>query len=223
MTARTLSALIRDEWFLAVSAATSLAFLVSGGALLGGLSSPPWLAVIFLWLFAVVLGSALSVVRHADHLALRLGEPYGTLILTLSVTFIEVTSITAVKTHGGSNPTLTRDTLFAVVMIILNGMVGLSLLLGGWLHREQHYNLQGANFYIGVILPLVTLSLVLPDYTQTTPGPTLSVPQELFVVAAAVGLYGVFLIMQTGRHHGYFARQEPATSRRRREGREIPV
>jgi len=89
----------------------------------------------------VVLGSALSVVRHADRLAVRLGESYGTLILTLSITFIEVMSISAVMMHSGNNPTLTRDTLFAVVMIILNGMVGLSLLLGGWRHREQHYNL----------------------------------------------------------------------------------
>ncbi len=132
---------MRDEWFLAVSVGTSLVFLLARDALLGNLASPAWLAFIFLWLFAVVLGSALSVVRHADRLAVRLGESYGTLILTLSITFIEVMSISAVMMHSGNNPTLTCDTLFAVVMIILNGMVGLSLLLGGWRHREQHYNL----------------------------------------------------------------------------------
>jgi Ca2+:H+ antiporter len=206
MTARTplLPAPVRDEWFLAVSAATGLAFLVSGGALLGGLSSPPWLALVFLWLFAAVLGSALCVVRHAERLAVRLGEPYGTLILTLSITFIEVVSISAVMLHGENNPTLARDTVFAVVMIVLNGMVGLSLLLGGWRHREQHYNLQGANAYLGVIIPLVVLSLLLPDYTQTTPGPTLSFAQEGFLVLVAVGLYAAFLAIQTGRHSGYF-------------------
>jgi Ca2+:H+ antiporter len=205
MTARTpLPAPVRDEWFLAVSAATALAFLVSGGALLGGLSSPPWLALVFLWLFAAVLGSALCVVRHAERLAVRLGEPYGTLILTLSITFIEVVSISAVMLHGENNPTLARDTVFAVVMIVLNGMVGLSLLLGGWRYREQHYNLQGANAYLGVIIPLVVLSLLLPDYTQTTPGPTLSLAQEAFLVLVAVGLYAAFLAIQTGRHSGYF-------------------
>ena len=211
MTARTLlPALVRDEWFLAVSAATSLAFLVSGGALLGELSSPPWLGFVFLWLFAAVLGSALCVVRHAERLAVRLGEPYGTLILTLSITFIEVMSISAVMLHGANNPTLTRDTLFAVVMIVLNGMVGLSLLLGGWRHREQHYNLQGANAYLGVIIPLVVLSLLLPDYTQTTPGPTLSFAQEAFLVLVAVGLYAAFLAIQTGRHSGFFREDETA-------------
>ena len=214
MTARTplLPAPVRDEWFLAVSAATALAFLVSGGALLGGLSSPPWLALVFLWLFAAVLGSALCVVRHAERLAVRLGEPYGTLILTLSITFIEVMSISAVMLHGENNPTLARDTVFAVVMIVLNGMVGLSLLLGGWRHREQHYNLQGANAYLGVIIPLVVLSLLLPDYTQTTPGPTLSFAQEGFLVLVAVGLYAAFLAIQTGRHSGYFREEDEAAA-----------
>src|SRR5690349_24893251 len=80
--------------------------------------------------------------------------------------------------HGENNPTLTRDTLFAVVMIIFNGMVGLALLVGGLRHREQHYNLQGANAYLGVILPLIAFSLLLPDFTQTTPGPTLPIGQS---------------------------------------------
>jgi Ca2+:H+ antiporter len=212
MTVRTLSALVRGEWFLVVSAATSLAFLLSGGVLLGNLTSPSWLAFVFAWLFAVVLGSALSVVRHADHLAVRLGEPYGTLILTLSITFIEVMSISAVMAHGGNNPTLTRDTLLAVVMIILNGMVGLSLLLGGWRHREQQYNLQGANAYLGVIIPLVVLSLTLPDFTQTTPGPTLSFAQQIFLVLVSVSLYVAFLAIQTGRHRSYFTEADAAPS-----------
>lgn len=211
MTVRTLSVLIRGEWFLVVSAATSLAFLLSGGVLLGNLASFPWLAFVFVWLFVVVLGSALSVVRHADHLAVRLGEPYGTLILTLSITFIEVMSISAVVAHGENNPTLTRDTLLAVVMIILNGMVGLSLLLGGWRHSEQHYNLHGANAYLGVIIPLVVLSLILPDFTRITPGPTLSFAQ-IFLVLVAVSLYVAFLAIQTGRHRSYFAEADATPS-----------
>jgi Ca2+:H+ antiporter len=196
---------LRSEWFLAASLGTSLAFLLWGGALLRGLAAPGWLAFIFLWLFTVILGSALSVVRHAERVAVRLGEPYGTLLLTLSVTFVEVASISAVMMHGENNPTLTRDTLLAVVMIILNGMVGLSLLVGGWRHREQQYNLQGANAYLGVIIPLVVLSLIMPNYTQTTPGPILSHEQDVFLVLVGVGLYATFLAMQTGRHQGYFS------------------
>ena len=87
------------------------------------------------------------------------------------MTFIEVMSISAVMLHGQNNPSLVRDTLMAVIMIILNGMVGLSLLVGAWKHREQHYNLQGANAYLGVIMPLAVLALVLPDFTVTTGGP----------------------------------------------------
>ena len=204
MTVRTLSALIRAEWFLACSAATSVIFDLSDGALLDRQPGPAWQLLVFLWLFAILLGSALAVVRHADHLAVRLGEPYGTLILTLSVTAIEVVSISAVMQHSASNPALARDTIFAVVMIILNGMVGLSLLLGGWKHHEQHYNLQGANAYLGVIIPLVVLSMVLPDFTRTTPGPTLSEPQQVFLVLVTLGLYAAFLAVQTGRHRDYF-------------------
>ena len=129
---------IAGEWFLGISLTTTLAFALIGEKAFDALSSPLWLALIFIWLFGVVLGSALSVARHADHVAEILGEPYGTLVLTLSVTAIEVTSISAVMLHGANNPTLVRDTLFAIVMIILGGMIGGSLLLGGWRHREQH-------------------------------------------------------------------------------------
>jgi hypothetical protein len=133
---------LREEWFLAVSLATAFGFSLGGESLYSALSNPLWLALIFLWLFGTVIGSALAVVRHADAIAEVLGEPYGTLVLTLAVTAIEVMSITAVMLHGANNPTLVRDTLFAVIMIVLGMMVGGSLLLGGWRHREQQYNLQ---------------------------------------------------------------------------------
>jgi Ca2+:H+ antiporter len=200
--------LLRKEWFLAISVATCAIFSLSGDALLGDLSGRPRLLLTFAWLFAVVLGSALAVVRHADQLARRLGEPFGTLILTLSVTSIEVLSITAVMLHGDNNPTLARDTLFAVTMIILNGMVGLSLLLGGWRHREQTYNLQGANAYLGVIIPLGVLGLVMPNFTVATAGPSLSHPQEMFLVVASVGMYVAFLMLQTHRHRSFFTAED---------------
>jgi len=196
--------LIRDEWFLGFSGVTCVVFLLYGENLFSRLPAPTWLAIVFIWLFAAVLGSALSAVRHAEQLAIHLGEPYGTLLLTLSVTFVEVMAIAAVMLHGANNPTLARDTMFGVSMIILNGMIGSSLLVGGWRHREQRYNLQGANAYLGVIIPLAVLSLVLPDYTQTTPGPILSHEQDVFLVLVGLGLYSTFLAVQTGRHRGYF-------------------
>ena len=194
---------LREEWFLAISLAT-IAVFTWDKALFNDLPDPVGFAVIFGWLFLVVLGSCLNVVRHADGLAEMLGEPYGTLILTLSVTTIEVLSISAVMLHGENNPALVRDTLFSVVMVILGGMAGLSLLVGGWRHREQVYNLMGANSYLGVIIPLCVLCLVLPNFTITTPGPTLSGPQQIFVTLMCAGLYAAFLSLQTGRHRGYF-------------------
>jgi Ca2+:H+ antiporter len=196
--------LVREELPLVVSLLTSLAMLLFRHALLDDLSNPLWLAFIALWLFGVILASVFAVVRHADHLAAKLGEPYGTLILTLSVTIIEAAAISTVMLHGANNPTLVRDTLNAVLMIILNGMVGISLLVGGWKHREQAYNLQGANAYLGIIIPLAVLGLVMPDFTISTLGPTLSGVQEIFLIAMSLGLYGAFLVVQTGRHRNFF-------------------
>ena len=204
MTARPIPRIVREEWFLAVGVVTGAIFLIKGPALFDAMTTPLGMGGLFAWLFVVILGSALNVVRHADHLAQRLGEPYGTLILTLAVASIEVISLSAVILHGGSDPTLVRDSMLSVVMIILNGMVGLSLLIGAWRHREQQYNLQGANIYLGVIIPLVVLSLIMPSFTKTTPGPTLAFEQSIFLILASLGLYSAFLAMQTGRHRGYF-------------------
>jgi Ca2+:H+ antiporter len=198
----------RDEWFLGISLATVAIFALLGRSLDDKLANPFWLAFIFIWLFGVVMGSALCVVRHADHVSQVLGEPYGTLVLTLSVTAIEVLSISAVMLHGDNNPTLVRDTLFAIIMIILGGMVGVSLLAGGFRHREQHYNLQGANAYLSVIIPLALLTLSLPNFTTTTPGPTLSTAQQAFLVVMSIGLFAAFLAIQTGRHRAYFILDE---------------
>jgi Ca2+:H+ antiporter len=201
-----IASFFREEWFLPLSFATMAVFWLKGGLLFADLPDPVGFALIFIWLFAVVLGSCLHVVRHADGIAGIVGEPYGTLILTLSVTTIEVASITAVMLDGAkSHPTLVRDTLFSVVMVLLGAMAGASLLVGGWRHREQTHNLQGANAYLGVIIPLTVLVLTLPDFTVTTAGPTLSAPQQLFVTLMCLGLYAAFLAIQTGRHRDYFA------------------
>jgi Ca2+:H+ antiporter len=203
-----IGAVIAREWFLAVSLVTCAIFLLFGDTLFGGLSNYLTLALLFAWLFSVVVGSALGVVRHAEAISERLGEPYGTLVLTLSITAIEVMSITAVMLHGEHNPTLVRDTLFSVVMILMGGMIGLSLLLGAIRYREQAINLQGANAYLGVIVPLAVLSLVLPDFTSSTDGPTLSLVQKIMVGGIAGGLYVTFLLIQTRRHRSYFTQPD---------------
>jgi Ca2+:H+ antiporter len=161
------------------------------------------------WLFAVILIAAFAAVRHADAVAAQVGEPLGTLVLTLSVISIEVLMVSAVMLTGADNPTLARDTMYSVVMIVLNGLVGLSLLVGGLRHHEQEYNLQGANAFLALIIPLAALGLILPSYTHSVSGPRLSILQEIFLMAASLGLYAVFLAVQTVRHRSYFTHLPP--------------
>ena len=151
---RNTPSILRSELALGIGAATTGLFYLFGGEWLSDLSSVGWSLLLFAWLFGVMLWLSFSVVRHADCLATRLGEPYGTLILTLAVISIEVTMIAAVMLTGDNNPTLARETMFAVLMIVLNGMVGITLLVGGLRHREQDYNLAGANAFLSVIIPL---------------------------------------------------------------------
>ena len=158
-------------------------------------------------LFIVMLWCAFSVVRHAESLATILGEPYGTLILTLSVIGIEVAVIAAVMISGADKPTLARDTMFSVLMIVLNGLVGLCLIIGGLRHRNQIYNLQGANAYLAVLLPLAILGLVLPSYSPSAPGGELSSLQMVFLIALSIILYLIFLAVQTITHSDIF--QQP--------------
>jgi Ca2+:H+ antiporter len=195
---------LRREFPLLIGFGTVAIFLATGSQLTEIIAHPVALVGVFLWLFAVILWSAICVVRHADCLAIKLGEPYGTLILTLSAISIEVVMISTAMLHGENNPELGRDAIFAVVMIALNGFVGISLLLGGLRYREQHYNLQGVNAYLNVIMTLAVLGLVLPNFTTTTKGPTFSTEQEVFLIVVSLVLYGIFLLIQTVRHRRYF-------------------
>ena len=139
---------------------TAALFLVFGSGWFAAAANNTGLTlVLFAWLFAAILWGAFGVVRHAEHLAETLGEPYGTLILTMSVTIIEVAFIvTAIATSTGSSP-VARDAVFAVVMIMLNGTIGLCLLLGGLRHHEQTYNLPGARAFLSVVIPLAVFAL----------------------------------------------------------------
>jgi Ca2+:H+ antiporter len=199
-----LGSALRREFVLAIALGTAAIFLATGSQLVEIVAHPLALIGVFIWLFAVILWSAVSAARHADCLAIKWGEPYGTLILTLSAITIEVVVVSTAMLHGENNPTLGRDTVFSVIMIALNGFVGLCLLMGGLRYREQHYNLQGVNSYINVIMTLAVLGLVLPNFTTTTSGPTFSIEQEIFLTVVSVLLYTIFLLMQTVRHRRYF-------------------
>ncbi|MBO9426481.1 calcium:proton antiporter [Labrenzia sp. R4_1] len=166
--------------------------------------------ILLVLIFVVVMWCAFSVVRHAEGLATLFGEPYGTLILTLAVIGIEVALIVAIMLSGDAVPTMARDTMFSVVMIVLNGLVGLCLLLGGLKHRNQTYNLQGANAFLSVLVPLAIFALVLPRITHSAPGGELSPLQVGFEIAMSVILYGVFLAIQTVTHSDIFRQPDSA-------------
>jgi Ca2+:H+ antiporter len=203
----------RAEAAVGLGTVTTALFYLFPDALLSDLMPDPVSVVMFVWLFGTMLWCAFGVVRHAEHLATLLGEPYGTLILTLAVTVIEVSLIVMVMLRGANDPTLARDTMFAVLMIVLNGMVGLALLLGALRHREQHYNLQGAKAFLAVIVPLAVLTLILPDFTMSAGVPAFTPLQAGFFATITIVLYGVFLCVQTVRHRNLFVepgRRRPA-------------
>ena len=161
------------------------------------------LPVIGINLLAVVaiLFSAFSVVRHADVLAHRLGEPYGSLILSLSVVILEVSLISALMATGDAAPALMRDTLYSIIMIVTAGLVGFALLLGGRKFATQYVNLAGVKQYMIAIFPLAILVLVFPN---ALPGGNFTTTQALIIAAISAAMYGVFLLIQTKTHQSLF-------------------
>jgi Ca2+:H+ antiporter len=152
-----------------------------------------------------LISTVFVAVYHAEVVAHRTGEPFGTVVLALAVTVIEVALIVSMMiTSVGETAELARDTVFAAVMIVCNGIVGLCLLVGGVRHREQAFQLQGTNAALSVLIALTTLTLILPNVTTTTPGPRFSNPQLVFAAVVALLLYGSFLFVQTVRHRDYF-------------------
>jgi Ca2+:H+ antiporter len=155
-------------------------------------------------LLAILFGTVFAAVHHAEVIAERIGEPYGTLLLTLAVTIIEVALIATIMLGDKPQPALARDTVFAVVMIVCNGLVGLCIFIGGLRYREQDFQVSGANLYLSVLFVLATITLIMPNYTLTAPGPVYSAAQLGFVDLVTLMLYGVFLYTQTIRHSDYF-------------------
>src|SRR6202163_2507388 len=155
-------------------------------------------------LLVILFGTVFAAVHHAELIAERIGEPYGTLLLTLAVTVIEVALIATIMLGDKPVPTLARDTVFAVVMIVCNGLVGICILAGGLRYREQDVQVSGSNLYLSVLFVLATITLIMPNYTLTTPGPIYSAAQLDFVSIVTLILYGVFLYTQAIRHRDYF-------------------
>ena len=152
-----------------------------------------------------LIAAVFAAVYHAEVVAHRVGEPFGTIVLAIAVTVIEVALIISMMIgKGAETAALARDTVFAAVMIACNGVVGICLLVGGARHREQGFQVTGANAALAVLAALTVLTLVLPNFTLTTPGPVFSTPQLIFCGVASLVLYGSFIFVQTVRHRDYF-------------------
>jgi Ca2+:H+ antiporter len=157
-----------------------------------------------------VMASVFAAVHHAEVVAHRIGEPFGTLVLALSVTLIEVALIVSLMIAGGAQAeALARDTVFAAVMIILTGIVGLSLTLGGLKHREQVFRLDGVSASLVALATISVMTFVFPNYTLTTPGPLYSPSQLALVAVVSLVVYGAFIFTQTLGHRHYFLQEQP--------------
>jgi len=153
----------------------------------------------------VLIGSVLAAVHHAEVIAHKVGEPFGTLVLAIAVTVIEVSLIVSLMlSNAGDATTLARDTVFAAIMIILNFIIGICLLAGAVRHHEQRFTLKGMTAALGVLAAMAVLSLILPNYTSSTRGPTYAASQLMFVAVVSLILYGTFVLVQTVRHRDYF-------------------
>lgn len=153
---------------------------------------------------AALLAAVLAAVHHAEVVAVRVGDPFGAIVLALAVTVIELGLIVSILLGDHPQPTLVRDTIHAVVVLVLHGIAGLCIVVGAIIHREQEFQTQGAQAYLTVLLPMVAVVLVLPNFTDTTPGPYYSTAQLAFVSVVCLVLYLAFTFVQTVRHREHF-------------------
>lgn len=172
--------------------------VVAGGLLPAG-------ALLIAVAVPALFGAVVAAVHHAEVVAHRVGEPFGTLVLAVAVTVIEVALIISMMRAGGPDKSaLPRDTIFSAIMIICNGAVGLCLLFGGIKHHEQSFRLEGATSALAALIALSTLSLVLPTFTTSSGGSSYTGSQLAFAAVASLVLWGVFVFVQTVRHRDYF-------------------
>jgi len=159
----------------------------------------------------LLIAAVAMAVHHAEVVALKVGEPFGTLILAICVTVIEVALIAAIMlSDGPGGETIARDAVFAAIMIVANGVVGLAILAGGIRHHELVFRIEGSNSALTVLIALAALTLVLPTFTTSSAGPTFTTSQLIFAGVASLTLYGTFVFVQTVRHRDYFLPIEPA-------------
>ncbi len=185
------------RWSLAVPPLALVVLLLSWGRNLG--------AVLLILVCAGLGAAVIAAVHHAEVVAHRVGEPFGTLILALAVTVIEVALIVTLMASGGDKASsLARDTVFAAVMITCNGILGLSLVVGSLRYHVQEFRVRASNSALAVMTALVTLSLVLPTFTTSAPGPQFTSAQLAFAGVTSLVMYGVFVFVQTIRHRDYF-------------------
>ena len=188
---------MKPAWAWALPAIAWVLLLVLSPATAGGLGA--------LVLAAGLFGTVFAAVHHAEVIALRVGEPFGALVLAIAVTVIEVALIVSIMlSPGAPHPTLARDTVFAAVMLVCNGVVGLCIVLGGARFCETEFRGRAAASYLAVLVVLATATLVLPRFTLSTPGPVYSTAQLVFASAVSIVLYLVFLFVQTVRHRDHF-------------------
>ena len=190
--------LLRREWSLMVAAVALGVFWPLEHTVLAAGQAPS--LVVSVLLVAAILFASVRVAHHAETLAERLGEPYGTMVLTLSAVLVEVV-ILAIIMNESPSPTLARDTIYSAVMLDINALLGLSALLGGLRHGEQPYNVDSGNTYIVMILTGLGVSMVLPAFVPAAHWAGYSV----FTIVVMVLLYGLFLRLQTGRHSYFFS------------------
>ncbi|MFD8494714.1 calcium:proton antiporter [Amycolatopsis sp. NPDC059657] len=185
------------SWTVVVPLLSVVVLALSWGRDLG----PVPVAVVAL----ALAGTVLSAVHHAEVVAHRVGEPFGSLVLAVAVTVIEVALIVTMMVSGGpETASLARDTVFAAVMITMNGIAGISLMVGARRYGETHFNPEGSGAALATVATLATLSLVLPTFTSSTPGPEFSGTQLTFAALASLLLYGLFVLTQTVRHRDFF-------------------
>ncbi|MFB6478706.1 calcium:proton antiporter [Streptomyces virginiae] len=185
------------DWTVVVPVVALVALVFSWGRDLPGFA----VALVALCL----AGAVLAAVHHAEVVAHRVGEPFGSLVLAVAVTVIEVALIVTLMADGGDKTaSLARDTVFAAVMITCNGIVGVSLLVGALRNRVAVFNPEGSGAALATVATLATLSLVLPTFTTSKPGPEFSTAQLTFAAVASLALYGLFVAVQTVRHRSYF-------------------
>ena len=178
--------------------------MVAIGVLASGLALPGQLVALIACVPALLAAVAASV-HHAEVIAHKVGEPYGTIVLALAITVIEAALVLSIMLAGGANAAaVPRDTVYSAVMIICTGVVGVCILLGGLRHSEQSFRIEGTNSGLAALAALSVLVLVMPSLTTSSPGATYTNSQLVFVALSSLALWVVFVFIQTVRHRDYF-------------------